>query len=186
MRINKVTAILGRRGTGKTVYTRKLIDSYTKALPYQKVLILDTLDHPAYKDIPAITISQLKRWNKPAVYRLYGSNTDEILKEVANNLTNALLILEDASKYIRRQLSDDVRSFIFDSKQKNLDIVFLFHGFMSAPDELFRVIDNLVLFKTDNPEYRKRSLINYTEIQEAYTRVMANESPYYNETLEIY
>ena len=186
MRMNKVTAILGRRGTGKTYYTKKLIDVYTQALPNQKILILDTLDHPSYRHIPLITIDELKRWNKPAIYRLYGKNTDENLKAVSEHLTNALLILEDASKYLRRQLSDDVRYFIFDSKQKNLDIIFLFHGFMAAPDELFRVIDTLVLFKTDNPKYRRNALPNYEEIQQVYNKVMNNTSPYYNETIEIY
>ncbi len=186
MRVNKVTAIIGRRGTGKTTYIRKLMKSYGEALPYQKILILDTLDHPDYRDIPNITIDQLKRWNKPSIYRMYGKDTDEMLQAVEENLKNALLILEDSSKYLRRTISNEVRSFIFDSKQKNLDIIFLFHGFQAMPDELFRIVDNLVIFKTDNPKYRKSALTNYDEVEQVYNRVMNNPSPYYNETIQIY
>jgi ABC-type uncharacterized transport system ATPase subunit len=185
-RMNKVTAILGRRGTGKTTYLKELIESYKTALPNQKVLILDTLDHPAYREIPLINENLLKRWKKPAVYRMYSSDTDNLLSEVEKHYNNGLLILEDASKYLRRQLSDDVRRFIFDSKQKNLDIIFLFHGFMAMPKELYSIIDNLVLFKTDDPSFRKNAIMNYQEVKEVYDRVMQHPSPYYNETITIY
>ncbi len=184
--MNKVTAILGRRGTGKTTYIKDLVNLYRENLPNQKVLILDTLDHPNYRDVPIINEGLLKRWKKPAVYRMFDKDTDKLLNLVEENYKNGLLILEDASKYLRRQLSADVRSFIFDSKQKNLDIIFLFHGFMAMPKELYSVIDNLVLFKTDDPSFRKTSIINYQEVKEVYDRVMAHPSPYYNETITIY
>lgn len=185
-RINMVNAVLGRRGTGKTTYIKDLIAKYRAAMPNQKVLICDTLDHPAYRDIPAINCDMLKRWTGGGMYRIFGRNTDEILETIDQHLTNCLVILEDASKYLERSLSTDVRGFIYDSKQKNLDVIFLFHGFMSAPPELFRVIDNLVIFKCDDPANRKRDMVNYEDVKEAYNRVMKNESPYYNETVNIY
>lgn len=186
-RINMVNAVLGRRGTGKTTYIREqLIPPYKAAMPNQRILICDTLDHPAYKDVPAINVDQLKRWTGGGMYRIFGRNTDEILQTIDKHLVNCLVILEDASKYLQRTLNPEVRGFIYDSKQKNLDIVFMFHGFMSAPPELFRVIDNLVLFKCDAPDNRKRDMVNYDEVKQAYDRVMQHESPYYNETINIY
>jgi Cdc6-like AAA superfamily ATPase len=186
MRINNVSAILGRRGTGKTTYVRKLINEYHNALPQQKILIADTLDHPAYKDIPAIDIDMLKRWRKPNIYRIYGSNTDEILQTINTYLYNALVIFEDASKYLRPNLDKDVRMFILDSKQKNLDLIFIFHGFMFVPPEMFRLLDNLVIFKSDNPETRKFYIVAFDQVMEAYKRVMNDSNPYANETVRIY
>ena len=186
MRINYVNAILGRRGTGKTVYVKKLIEKYQQAHPEQKILILDTIDHPAYRHVPEISIEKLKYWHKPSMYRIFKGNPDSILEAVNKNLSNTLLILEDASKYMRNRLSDDVRQFIFDSKQKNLDIIFLFHGFMSAPPELFRLVDNLVIFKCDHPRNRKNAIPNYEEVLAVYKRVMKNTNPYANETIRIY
>ncbi|MBW6482834.1 MAG: hypothetical protein K0B10_07215 [Vicingaceae bacterium] len=185
-RINTVNAVLGRRGTGKTTYIKQLIEVYKQAHPQQKILIIDTLDHPAYKEIPAINLDLLTRWEKPNTYRLFGSNTDEILQTIDENLYNALLICEDASKYLNRTITPEVRRFIYDSKQKNLDIIFLFHGFMATPVELFRMIDNLVLFKCDSPNNRKNDMINFQEVTESWQRVMINPSPYYNETVNIY
>jgi len=186
-RINQVSIVLGRRGSGKTTYIKKLIANYGKKHPGQKILVLDTLDHPAYREIPNIDIDLMSRWIRPNTYRIYGGNTDEILQAVDKNLTNALVVMEDASKYLNRTITPEVRRFIYDSKQKNLDIIFLFHGFMSCPPELFRMVDNLVLFKTgDTPESRKRDLMNYNEVLTSYNSVIKNLNPYYNETIKIY
>ena len=185
-RINNVSVVIGRRGTGKTTYIRQLIEAYRKALPYQKILVADTLDHPAYRDIASIDIDLLKRWKGPNVYRIYGSNTDEILQTINTSLYNALVVFEDASKYIRRQLSDEVRSFILDSKQKNLDLIFLFHGFSYVPPEMFRVIDNIVLFRCDDPSYRKNDIVAFDEVKAAYERIMNSNNPYVHETIRVY
>lgn len=185
-RINYVNSVLGRRGTGKTTYIKKLIEVYRQAMPNQKVLICDTFDHPAYRTIPTIDIDMLKRWKRPAMYRIYGRNTEEILTAIDENLENCLVIFEDSSKYLGRNINDSVRGFIYDSKQKNLDIIFLFHGFMASAPELFRMVDNLVLFKCDHPSRRKNDLTSYDEVLKCYNRVMANPSPFYNETVQIY
>lgn len=186
-RINQVSAVLGRRGSGKTTYIKELIQGYEKAHPQQKILIIDTLDHPAYKHVPVIDIEMLARWRRANTYRIFGGNTDEILKAVEKNLTNALLIIEDASKFLNRTITPEVRRFIYDSKQKNLDIIFLFHGFMACPPEIFRMIDNIVLFKVnDDPEARKRDLMNYKEVAQVYNRVQNHANQYYNETIQIY
>ena len=186
MRINQVSAILGRRGTGKTVYIKKLIEKYREALPDQKILIVDTLDHPAYRHIPVIKPEKIKYWASPSIYRIYSSNPESVMEEISQHLSNALIIFEDASKYIRYRLPDSARQFIFDSKQKNLDLIFLFHGFAATPPELFRVVDNLVIFKTDHPQVRKNMIPNYEEVLTVYNRIKKSKNPYDNETVRIY
>lgn len=186
MRINNVSVVLGRRGSGKTTYIRELIGHYRQVHPQQKILIVDTLDHPAYRDVPSIDVDLLKRWKMPNTYRIYGSHTDEIFNTIKNNLWNALVVFEDASKYIRRQLSDEVRSFILDSKQKNLDLIFLFHGFSYVPPEMFRVIDNIVLFRCDDPSYRKNDIVAFDEVLKAWKKVMNSKNPYEHATVRIY
>lgn len=185
-RLNLVSLVLGRRGCGKTTYILKLIKAYMAKHPKQKVLIVDTLDHPAYKDIAVIKPEMLKRWKRPNIYRIFGPDTDEILHQLEHNVYNALIIFEDSSKYIRKNLQDDVRRFIIDSKQKNLDLVFLFHGFSFTPPELFRIADALVIFKTDDPNYRRSDLVNFDEIVKAWTQITASPDPYINKTITIY
>jgi hypothetical protein len=184
-RTNFVSSILGKRNSGKTYYTRNLINEYRAAHPSQKILIADTLDHPKYRDIPTITIDMLQYWKKPNIYRIFGSNPDEILKAIGQHIWNALIIYEDASKYVDLNLKDDVRDYILDSKQKNVDLLFLFHGFTFMPPKMFRIIDNLVIFRCEGPQSRKNDIVGYQEVLAAWERVM-NEKPYYHETVNIY
>ncbi|MFZ4398871.1 MAG: hypothetical protein ACOYO1_02460 [Bacteroidales bacterium] len=188
MRTNLVSLVLGNRGTGKTHFIIELlIKVYLKSNPDKKILIIDTLDHPSYKIIANLNIEDLKAWRKPSVYRIYGSNTGEIIEAVQQNVSNALIIFEDASKYVSKLMHSHVRTMIFDSKQKNNDLVFLFHGFMATPPELFRISDTITLFKTgDHPKCRKNDMVNYNEIVKTYELITADKNKYANSTIQIY
>jgi len=179
--------VLGRRGTGKSHYIiNDVIPLYLQAHPQMKILIIDTMDHPMYRMIAPITIDMIPRWRRPAVYRCFDPDTPRILHTVANSLYNCVVIHEDASKYIRRTVSDDVRRYILDSKQKNLDLIFLFHGFSFAPPEIWRIIDGVTIFKCDNPTYRRADIVNFEEINQAWKKVIADPNPYAKETIWIY
>jgi len=189
MRTNQVSAIIGTRNTGKTVFCKEVIQAYKNQHPGQKILIVDTLDHPSYNLIAAIDTDQLKRWKRPAVYRIFGNleKMSEILSIIDKDLKNALIIYEDASKYINKIMQGEIRRLIFDSKQKNIDIIFIFHGFVSMPPELFRQMDALTIFKTgDSPASRKNDMVNYTEIEAAHAAVMKDKNRYAHKTIRIY
>ena len=181
-RINQVGCILGRRGTGKTTYGRQIMDAYKKKHPHMKQIIFDTLDHPSYRDIPYIPPHLLARWKKPNTYRTWSSETDKMLL-LASNLRNALIIFEDATKYVNKVIQKPLRSLIMDSKQKNLDIIFMFHGFSYMPPEMTRIVDYLTIFKCDNPAYRKSDIVGYETIAAAYDKVMQSKNPYAKETV---
>jgi len=182
---NKATLVLGMRNAGKTFYIRQLIPEYRKAHPRKRILILDTLDHPDYRDTPAITPEMIPRWNQPAVYRIFGSKTEEIL-QAAEGMYNSLVILEDASKYIDANLQPHIKTWVIDSKQKNTDIIFLFHGFSFTPPKLIRLCDIIVLLKCDDPVYRRSELVNYANIKKAYDYVMNDPDPHARLTVNIY
>jgi hypothetical protein len=185
-RINFVSAIVGRRGSGKTYYAKQVIQAYQAKHPYKKVLVVDTLDHPMYREIPQLTVEHLSRWSSPGAYRVISSDPDEVFASIAAYLYNALIIFEDASKYVRRELPPHVRRFILDSKQRNLDLIFLFHGFSYVPREMFRLMDAITIFKTDNPEYRKKDIVAYDDVLANYKHVMASKNPYEKRTVRIY
>lgn len=186
VRMNLVTAIVGGRGVGKTTYLLKLVNDLIES-KNQKVLILDTIDHPSYRMVAKIEADMLSGWVKPAVYRLVTSDPDDIIRRVQLHVKNTLVVFEDASKWINKSMQKDVRKMIFDSKQRNNDIIFMFHGFMATPPELFRYVDAVTLFKTgDQPASRKRDMINYVEIEKAWKKVIASKNRYENVTIQIY
>jgi hypothetical protein len=187
MRINYVNAFLGRRSSGKTFYGLELIKAYNIVHPEQKILIMDTLDHPSYNHIASIDIDMLNRWKNPAVYRIFGSNIEEMVLTIQEKMTNSLIIFEDASKYVGKLLEKNFKYIIYDSKQKNNDIIFMFHGFMATPPELFRLLDNVVLFKTgDHPERRKGDMINYEDFENAYNEIKNSSDQWPRRTIKIY
>ena len=184
-RLNKVSLVLGNRGTGKTYFTRELISKYRASHSLQKILIMDTLDHPSYSDIAPIESNMLSRWSGGGTYRIFKGNPDVNLDAIQRNLKNALIVFEDAGKYIRKNLQLDVRQFVIDSKQKNLDLIFIFHGFAATPPELIRYSDIITMFRTDNPEYRKSEIYVYDEIKKNYEQILKSKNPYEKRTIII-
>jgi hypothetical protein len=192
--MNKVIIVVGTRGTGKTDFLKNQIASSK----LRKKLIIDTFDSAVWHNmetwnnpngenfpIPSLDIDLLNRW-KEGIYRLYGSDTNAIMKAIQENVLNALLIFEDATKYIGSKLSDDVRKFVLDSKQKNLNIIFTFHSLMSVPNDLIRIADYLTIFKT-NESFNSglKSKYPWSFVQEAHEKIKNDKNRFANITLSI-
>lgn len=157
-RTNKVILIAGNRSTGKSDFVKHLIHTSTKNFP--KSLVVDTFDsdiwrnlktwdHPEWINFPVsnIPISKFKRW-KSGVAKMYSSDTNKMMQLIQEHSKNSFIVFEDATKYIGSKLKDDTKKFVIDSKQKNLDLVFVFHNLAAIPPDLVRISDVLVLFKT--------------------------------------
>ena len=186
MRINNVGLIEGKRGTGKSTYLLNLINHYWRVHKSQKILVVSMINQPAYLDIPKIDIDLLSRWKSPAIYKMYGSNTEDILQAIEEHFKNGLLLMEDATNFIPKSIPKEVRRMIIDTKQKNVDMLMTFHGFMSTPPEIIRYADTITMFKTDTPETRKDVIgAYYEDVLKAYNEIMKSTNPYINKTIKI-
>src|SRR5690554_2176671 len=157
-RTNKVILVAGTRGTGKTDFIKNLLASVSKS--FVKSLVVDTFDNPPWRDLstwdhperldtfPVIPLDKFPLWKK-GIGRIYSSNTREMMSIIQAHARNTFIVFEDATRYIGSKITDDVNNFVLDSKQKNLDLVFVFHSLTSIPPDLVRIADILVLFKTN-------------------------------------
>jgi phage terminase large subunit-like protein len=190
MRMNKIILVAGTRGTGKTQYLKKVLHASTQP----KKLIVDTFDsdvwrtlethdHPEWseKEIPLIESSMLKRW-KVGTYRIGNSNIQQTIKDIEDFLLNAFVIFEDATKYVGSRLNDDMKRFVLDSKQKNLDFVFVFHSLAQIPNDLIRIADVITLFKT-NEDIPSKKKYPFPAIPELMDLVKKNPSRYFNASI---
>lgn len=191
MRTNKVILVAGTRGTGKTDFIKNVIRNQKSKFP--KTLIVDTFDSPVWKDlsthdhpedlkpIPVLSPTNFKRWKK-GLARIYSPNTKSLMQLIAHHSKNTFIVFEDATRYIGSKVTDDVNNFVLDSKQKNLDLVFIFHSLMSIPPDLVRVSDVLVLFKTNegNPPGYKYP---WAEIPTAMQKLKASKNRYDNKII---
>ncbi len=160
-RLNLVSIILGARGSGKTWYLKNVL------LPRlikrgKKILIIDTIDHPDYRDIPIMDLSKLHLW-KSGVFRVWCKEEDMCkLNSMLNsldNIWNTTLIYEDAGKHTADGVDKFLRALIGDSKQKNIDIIFMFWAWMEIPIKILSKTNFIECFKTaDSPESRKEKL----------------------------
>ena len=192
-RVNLVGVICGGRGTGKstfgegdkTVKVPGIIPTYLKRKPSQKILIVDTFDNPFWRHYPIIQAKDLPRWKK-GIYRMFSSDVNRMMREIEEHCFNTVIFFEDATKFIGSRLTDDQKKFIIDSKQKNLDIFFIFHYLIAVPNDLIRVSDYMVLFKTNdswNTNYERKYPM--PGLKDLFDRVKNNPSKYYNETIRI-
>lgn len=184
-RTNRVILIIGGRGSGKTTLGKNILLQSLNAHPEMYGLVVDTFDHPAYRaGFVRITPKMLERIKTRACYRVFGSNTYDIMRAVEAHCYNATILFEDASKYISGTVSEETRNFILDSKQKNLDLVFMFHGFGFVPPALYRLVDGIFLLRTnDSPVSRKALIPCYTQVEAAYNRILASKDPYPRESI---
>jgi hypothetical protein len=192
MSINKVIIVIGRRGSGKTDFLKKCVKHST--LP-KKLIIdhfnsevwssLETFEDPLAKNhkIPQIKPTDFPNWEK-GIYRIFEKDTDSTMKIIDECARNTLLVFDDATIYIGKQISKEVKTFILDSKQKNLNIIFAFHSVKDVPADIFRYSDYVTFFEV--VENLKSSVMNKLPVGgiEALTKVNAMPK-YSNITIEI-
>lgn len=205
-RFNTVTAVIGRRGTGKTLFavgsdnTSKeadralnlpgIVDIYTK-LKKQKVLIIDTFDHPAWRKFPIMPIELLKTkvWASGAYRILTVPDGIPKLMRFLNsneNIINLACIFEDGGKHTTGAISKPLKEFLGDTKQKNIDVFWMAWAWGQLPPDLFRFIDYIEVFKTnDSPEVRAAYMPGYyDQAIQVYNEVKNHKSPFYHKTIE--
>lgn len=144
-RQNKIYIFLGTRNSGKTYYYQNIL------LPrlqnnFQKILVIDTFEHPKYADYQTITVDMLSRW-KSGKKRIVIKSLTEVATALDLYIRNTLIVFEDSTKYFRNNLPDVVYKIIYDSKQKNNDLLFMYHGFKKIPPEFLDNANYLFLFK---------------------------------------
>lgn len=157
-RDNVIIIVVGTRGTGKTDETKGLIRKLSPNFP--KTVIIDTFDSGVWQNmgthdfpqgenqvIPIIPIDKFPRF-KAGIGRMFSSDTKEIMHMIEKHAKNMLIVLEDSRKYIKTKLTNDVERFLIDSKQKNIDIILVFHSLSKVPVDVLDLADYLILKKT--------------------------------------
>ncbi|HNA40008.1 MAG TPA: hypothetical protein PLR84_10905 [Chitinophagales bacterium] len=182
MRINHVNITIGKRGCGKTTKTINLIEKSNL-----KTLVVDTFDHENYRKFRAIQPVMIndKIW-KAGNVRCYGHDFKDIFYQISNKISNAMIVLEDCTKYLKHPLNQDALRFIVDSKQKNIDLVFMFHGFGMVMPDLFRLADSLTIFKTnENIDTYRNKIPNFDSVKKEFTAIQNSQNKYIHKTIRI-
>lgn len=187
LRNNIVVVLAGMKGTGKTDYTKENILFPSKR---SKKLIIDSMDnsiwrnmkthaHPEYINtlIPFISLEQFPRW-KNGVYRHFSSELEPVFSAVSEHLYDTLIIVEDATRFLEGRVSESIRKFLYDCKQRNNDVVFVFHSLSSVPPKIVTGADYFVIFRTMDGTLSKNKY-GIPVFQEAVTAHQEGKVPKY-------
>ena len=202
-RNNRVGLTMGLRGTGKTLFvlgSKFSAKASDKALNKTglvevalsngfKVLIIDTMDHPSYRNIPILTPQAFKAW-KQGTGRIVLKEFDvkNLVTHINNSphINNTFIVFEDAGKYTEAKLPLAFKALIAESKQRNIDLLFMYHCWADTPRDIFRKgLDWIQLFKTeDSILERKDNLRLFDKINAAYEEVKKNSSIFYGKYID--
>jgi hypothetical protein len=192
MRTNKVSLVVGTRGTGKTDFVK---NGLSNAIGLRKQLIVDTFDSPAWHNlktflnphqenikVSVMPLNHFAYW-KSGRYRIFSADTALIMQLIQQHAYQCTIVFEDATKYIGSKLTRDMQYFVLDSKQKDLDLIFIFHSLGQIPPDLIRVADNITLFKTNDRKVPAKT--DFPEIEKAFKSVNAHPNRYYSEFIQL-
>lgn len=203
--INKIIGVCGGRGTGKTHYLKSLAKVVLKTRPQMSVIVVETFATPAWDDlstyddpnnitpVPIIPVDEIPNWKKTSkfshhrIVRTAESDVSKTFDVVMHNVYNCLVIIEDATRYIRTgRLSDSQVAMILDSKQKNLDIIFVFHLINKIPLELCTYLEYITLMKTGeiwSRDIEKR--FPHPSFKKAFNQLKASQNRFQNISLNV-
>lgn len=183
-----VVVDIGARDTGKTTDTLQWIDEYMSSRKNGRAFIFLTVDHKKYKQFREIKVNEIPAVKK-GVCKIISNDFDQIFKYINNRkFTDAYLTFEDATSYLTDStLPKAVKKFIVDSKQKNLHLVFQFHGWGFVQPAFFRICDFLKIHKTgDSPEGKERYIALFDPVEQVYLNVQSATGPkWYSEEIRI-
>jgi len=191
-RTNKIILVVGNRGTGKTDFCKNILDT----LPQPKKLILDTFDNPAWRNmktwnhpewesrvIPIMPIEDIER-HRSGMYRIAESDTIHSQDMIDKHCMDTGLIMEDASRYFPLNLSRSQKNYLLNSKQKNTDIILVFHYLATVPPELVKMADYITLFKTGEGDFNDKKYF-HTGFREAFEYLKKAKNRFENVTINL-
>jgi nucleoside-triphosphatase THEP1 len=177
-----VALVVGGRGTGKSTYLKKIVDKSAK-----KVLVFDIDENKIYAGMPTIDISEIDKLSgwKAGKYLITDIDYELVFTKIYDYVKDALIIIEDASKYIENQIRGDLKKMVLASKQRGLDIIFTFHRFKDVPKKLCSYSDFAVIFKTAENIRESKDRVPMGWVEPVWEEVKAHPSRFFNKTARL-
>jgi molybdopterin-guanine dinucleotide biosynthesis protein len=181
MRARKVIVVVGMKNVGKTTTLLNIARSQK-----QRVLIFDKNSEMAYNGIEYLKPSEIK--NFQGVKKCYHSDVEGFLTWLKKYYRNGLLVLEDATAYVRSRSNRPLNDMLVSCRHYGLDIILVFHSLTAVPSEIYPLTDTIILFKTEqSPE----KVLSANKIPQAdriladFKEVNGHESRHYKKIIEL-
>lgn len=178
-RLNKLIIVAGKKGSGKTTIGKRIAAAQKKP-----IIVVCTIDHPAYRDMPTWQVGDLKKWKGQSI-RVFNEKPLDIIREVKKHISNAFILLEDSREYLRGNLPTDIESFVIHSKQRNCDILVMYHSLGQVPLFLRNMYDDIVLLKTRDKKQGIDKFDCSDELHQMHQRLIKSKNPFAVEIIQV-
>lgn len=162
--------ILGKRGTGKTTYIRRLVNQSLQAK--RRVLIVT----PNMDDFASIPLVHPRYTDRIATYKgarkivTYGEPTE--IDNICKIFRHGLLVFDDCRSYLLDKPSVHLKNMLISARHYDVDIIAVGHGVTTVPPQFFTYATHFMIFATtDNPIKRKNDVQNYPAFESAIQSV---------------
>jgi len=186
-RYNKIRIEIGVMKTGKTFFLKNILMKEwieaRRGRVDERVLIIDAEDNVAYRDYQIITPGQLMtgKWERGVKRMLIGEDDgfELVLAALKAKAWNMMLVFEDTTNYLEPNfLPEPFRRFCVNCKNRNVDLVFMFHAWGFIHCNLMTVADYIHIFYSGDSAERKKKYISKfdetlrkdNEVKEEYER----------------
>lgn len=176
--------IIGMRNSGKSYYTlHEIVHKYPK-----KVLIIDTIDHEKYRAFQVLkSTAQVKAWK--AGIKRWITNDLKIKEDMQffnEVLSNCLVIFEDATKYFRTNAPKELFQMLYDSKQKGIDVILMYHGFKKILPEILDNANYIELFPIEEKIQKyEHKIPRYEYVEKVLDQLIKTTKAYPHQTILI-
>ena len=165
-----VMVVLGKKGTGKTTYIRRLIN---KALMVKRRVLVVTPNYDDFRGIPMVHPDYPQR---VATYKgarkIVCVAEPKTIDEICKVFRHGMLVLDDCRAYIDDKPSIYLKNMLISARHYDVDIIAVGHGFTTVPPQFFAYATHFMVFATtDNPINRKRNVRNYPEVEATVNQV---------------
>jgi hypothetical protein len=178
------------RQTGKTTYANKLADKQK-----QKVLVIDTFDHPSYRaEYIPIESKELAEWAVTPIdtlksqglhkRRLFGGDIQANIQYAFTVCFDALVIIEDAAKAFDSNIPRRLKAIVIDHRNRGLDVIMMFHSYADPAPYLCRGMwDVMITFRTEDNLDIAQTKFSKWHIIESEQRKLRNQTDRHLKTI---
>lgn len=156
--------ILGKKGTGKTTYIKRLINKSLEAK--RRVLVVT----PNFDDFQGIPLVHPNYPHRVATYKgarkIVCVADKKAIDEICKDFRHGLLVFDDCRAYIDDKPSTYLKAMLISARHYDVDIIAVGHGFTTVPPQFFAYATHFMVFATtDNPINRKNNVRDYPTVE---------------------
>jgi predicted AAA+ superfamily ATPase len=158
---------IGRRGCGKTTFTKKLLSEKPKGMP---VMIYDINNE--YQDY----------------YPEPFEDFDVFLNKISDeSVRHHYLVIEEATIFFNTQSNFyEMKNVLVRARHTGNIIQLNFHSFSSVPKGIYNLLDYVTVFKTNDNEKAVTDRFDHPDVVQAYKDAIASDDKYFYKTVSLY